>query len=59
VPEDAYDYENDTVKEKVNGDEMGVSFESWLKRDPKDAVGSLETFSINLWWDRNFYPDGS
>lgn len=52
------DYENETVKEIINGNEMGVKFESWLKRDPKEWHGekSDERF-INMWWERNFYPD--
>lgn len=29
------DFDNDDVPEVVNGEEMGVSFKSWLERDPK------------------------
>ncbi len=57
VPDEAEDYENDTVKEQVNGDEMGVSFKAWLERNPKKPVGRETGYSIGLWWDRNFYPD--
>lgn len=58
VPDETYDYENDTVKEKVNGPEMGVSFKAWLARDPKAPLEeSKENWMINLWWSRNFYPD--
>lgn len=28
------DYENDTIPEVINGEEMGVSFKAWLERDP-------------------------
>lgn len=49
IPDEAYDYENGTIPEIVNGEEMGVSFEAWLERDPKDGH--------SLWWNRNFYPD--
>lgn len=28
------DYENDFIPEVINGEEMGVSFKAWLKRDP-------------------------
>lgn len=53
------DYENDTVPEIVNHEEMGVSFKGWLARDPEQKIpnkgGSGNDFT-NLWWDRNFYP---
>lgn len=58
VPEEAEDYENDTVPEEVNGDEMGVSFKAWLERDPKKKLkGDASSSSLSLWWERNFYPD--
>ncbi|QAU04496.1 hypothetical protein Va1_143 [Vibrio phage Va1] len=57
VPEGDWDYENDTIPEVVNGDQMGVSFKSWLERDPKQLLeGDDSEFSLKLWWDRNFYP---
>lgn len=51
-------YTNDTVKEVVNGPEMGVSFKAWLARDPKQPLssGRADDFGLDLWWDRNFYP---
>lgn len=59
----ARDFENDTVPEIVNHEEMGVSFAAWLKRDPKtplkdeeENVGN-ESWAIELWWERNFYPN--
>ena len=39
VPTDGYDYENDTIPEEINGEEMGVSFKAWLTRDPKIWYG--------------------
>ena len=57
-----WDYENDTIPEKVNGDEMGVSFKAWLERDPKQKINSDDArrqacgFGLNLFWKRNFYP---
>ena len=57
---ETYDYENDTVPETVNHDEMGVSFAAWLARDPKQKLNADDWDSpsaIDLWWDRNFYPD--
>ena len=56
VPTDGYDYENDTVPEKVNHPEMGVSFAAWLARDPKQSLNGEEGFGLELWWARNFYP---
>lgn len=53
------DYENDTVPENVNDPEMGVSFKAWLERDPNQKLSNRddqETWSLNLWWERNFYP---
>ncbi|ADQ53339.1 hypothetical protein 65p331 [Aeromonas phage 65] len=55
-----YDYENDTVPEKVNHPEMGVSFKAWLERDPKTPiVGQTSDWELNMWWERNFYPEMS
>jgi hypothetical protein len=63
VPEsDPYDYENDTVPENVNDEEMGVSFKAWLERDPKQKLSNpknQEDYCLRLWWNRNFYPDVS
>jgi hypothetical protein len=49
IPDDAYDYENDTIPEEINGNEMGVSFKAWLERKPSSAR--------DIFWERNFYPD--
>jgi hypothetical protein len=63
IPDEAYDYENDTVPEVVNHEDMGVSFKAWLERDPKQLLNGPRpdwgdgTSSLNLWWERNFYPD--
>lgn len=62
VPESSpYDYEGvTTIPEKVNGEEMGVTFEAWLARDPKQKLNSKDEWDRNsgleLWWERNFYP---
>jgi len=56
---DPEDYENDSVEETVNGDEMGVSFKAWLERDPKQKLSDPDCqneWSIEMWWQRNFYP---
>lgn len=48
---------HDEIPEIINGDVMGVKFEKWLERDPKQPVGgSGEQWMIDMWWDRNFYP---
>jgi hypothetical protein len=60
VPEEAEDFENDSVPEEVNGDEMGVSFAAWLARDPKQKLSNpddQQSYSLDLWWERNFYPN--
>ncbi len=60
VPDNSYDYVNETVPENVNDPVMGVSFKAWLARDPKQKLSNLndqDDFALHLWWDRNFYPD--
>lgn len=60
IPEEPYDYENDTVPEVVNSDEMGVSFKAWLERDPEQKIPNPYEFDYDgtrLWWQRSFYPD--
>lgn len=62
-PEEAaeYDFENDTIPEKVNGEEMGVSFKAWLERDPKNMLKAgygydRSSSGREIFWERNFYP---
>ena len=58
VPEEADDYDNDTVPEIVNHSKMGVSFKAWLARDPKKELkDNKDGWTIDLWWGRNFYPN--
>ena len=61
VPSHAYDYENDTIPEEVNGSEMGVGFKAWLARDPKQKLNTDDAWDrengLGLFWERNFYPD--
>lgn len=55
---ETYDYQRDTVKEEVNGKEMGVSFVAWLARDPKRPIKDQDAdYQLRLWWERNFFPD--
>lgn len=55
-----YDYENDSIPEVINGEEMGVSFKAWLERDPKQKLNSEDEYvrnnGLRLFWRRNFYP---
>ncbi len=62
--DNAYDDEmHDEIPEIINHDIMGVKFAKWLERDPKqslkdEAKGERDDqWGIDLWWERNFYPD--
>ena len=63
VPGCADDFKNTTVPEIVNDKEMGVSFEAWLARDPKQPLSDPKEdngtaqWAIGMWWGRNFYPE--
>lgn len=51
---------HDSIPEKVNGDKRGVKFNVWLERDPKKPLKGKEgkdNWLIELFWERNFYPD--
>lgn len=54
---DLEDYENDSVPEEINGDEMGVSLKAWLARDPNQKVMDGTYDGTRLFWERNFYPE--
>jgi hypothetical protein len=49
-------FEIDIPKE-VNGDIQGVNFETWLKTDPLTHTPDWIQWRIDLFWERNFYPD--
>lgn len=61
IPDQAYDYGNETVPEVINHEEMGVSFAAWLERDSKQKLDNEDEreykYGLELWWLRNFYPD--
>lgn len=61
IPDKPSDYENDTVPEKVNSNEMGVSFAAWLARDPYQKLVTEDRWDrengLDMFWERNFYPD--
>ena len=59
VPEYPEDYENSSVPEIVNHEDMGVSFSAWLARDPEQLLPNKDKSSTKLWWYRNFYPNVS
>lgn len=55
---ETYDFEATEIPEVVNGEEMGVSFAAWLARDPKQKLpGQYAEYQLDLFWQRNFYPD--
>lgn len=64
VPEPDYDDNDahDQVPEIVNHEKRGVRLDKWLERDPKQplsrgGVERTEQWAIDIWWDRNFYPE--
>jgi len=58
VPDEASDFRNDEVPEVANHEKRGVSFAAWLARDPKAPLAGGKTAnSLDLWWERNFYPE--
>lgn len=59
VPCEADDYDRETIPEIVNGPIMGVKFSAWLARDPTLPLPNPDdqySWSLTLWWERNFYP---
>jgi hypothetical protein len=58
VPEECEDYDQTSIPEVINGEEMGVSFAAWLARNPKEWNGDpKEKRFLDLFWSRNFYPE--
>ena len=55
---DEWDYENTSIPFEVNGEEMGVSFETWLNTSPSDTIHEFDgdICDNELFWERNFYP---
>lgn len=54
IPDDAWEEEemHDRIPEVVNGEEMGVKFETWLKRDPAEPLNPTadELKECNYYW---------
>ena len=50
---------NESIPEEANNYEiMGVKFETWLKRDPKQPLKNQQyDWELGMFWERNFYPD--
>jgi len=61
VPKEDHEeeHQNQTVPDNIDDNQtMGVSFDAWLKRDPKTPLANQQyDFELELWWQRNFYPD--
>lgn len=60
VPDEPYAEFTDEIPFEVNGEEMGVSFETWLKTNPEDTKNHFidnSEWRNNLFWERNFYPE--
>ena len=56
----SYDFENTSLPFEINGDDMGVSFETWLNTTPEEINDKYpEDYrgQNDLWWERNFYPN--
>lgn len=56
-PEFTAGYDNDTIPDDVDTNEMCVSLKGWLARDPKQPLANQKyDFELRSWWERNFYP---
>jgi hypothetical protein len=50
------DYE--AVEVGTDEEDLGVSFEAWLARDPKEPLPNQQyNWELELFWERNFYPN--
>lgn len=50
-------YDNDTIPEDPDTEEMCVSLKGWLARDPNQPLANQKyDFELRSWWERNFYP---
>lgn len=53
-----YDFKNTEIPFEVNGEEMGVSFETWLNTSPKDTIEYFkDDYENDNFWEETFYPD--
>ena len=54
------DFENTEIPFEVSGEEMGVSFETWLNTSPEDTEKHFNPsykWENEMFWHRNFYPN--
>ena len=58
LPEDPNDWEQHEVFDPEKPEAcMGVPFDTWIARDPKEPYKGMEyDFQLEFWWKRNFYP---
>lgn len=58
IPVDDTEYfKNTKIPFKVNGNKMGISFETWLNTNPEDTRKHFEDdYQNEVFWERNFYP---
>ena len=50
--------ENTDIKYTTEDSSMGVSLKQWLDRSPTTKLLNQKyDHDLELWWDRNFYPD--
>lgn len=58
VPDVEFDFDRTEIPDIINGTAMGVSFKSWSSRDLNEWYGDPDDKRfIELFWERNFYPD--
>lgn len=61
VPVDnPFDYRNEKIPETASTNKFGVSFKSWLERDPNSKLKTKKDDnpeSLEMWWHRSFCPD--
>jgi len=56
----AEDFEATEIPFEINGEEMGVSFQTWLNTNPEDTAKHFnQSWGNNLFWERNFYPEAN
>jgi len=53
------DFESTEIPFEINGEEMGVTFKTWLDATPEEIDKHFafnENYGNELFWERNFYP---
>lgn len=58
VPNNESDDSFEDIPEICNDPKMGVRFDLWMNRNPKEPIKNQEyDWELTMWWERNFYPD--